>query len=110
MVYKLTDKGYFEERKEWMRHALYLGEDNMELFGERYWEVIAQPCKNTPLSQQCVFVKHYYRLGGKCWDDDQNYIGFPDDDILDATIEYAEKEIYKALREIEDKFRLNEDE
>jgi len=102
---KMTD-----ERKEWMRHALYLGEDNMELFSEKYWEVIAQPCKHTPLSQQCVFVRHYYRLGGKCWDDDHNYIGFPDDDILDATIKYAEEQIYEALHEIERRFKLHEDE
>jgi len=102
---KMTD-----ERKEWMRHALYLGEHEMELFSEKYWEVIAQPCKHTPLSQQCVFVRHYYRLGGKCWDDEHNYIGFPDDDILDATIEYAQEQIYEALHEIERRFKLHEDE
>ena len=48
-------------------------------------------------------------LGGKCWDDDRNYIGFPDDDILDATIKYAEEQIYEAFGEIERRFKLQEE-
>ena len=73
------------ENKEWVQIALYLGDDNMELFSSSRWEWI---------SEYDVFMNAYARFGG---DADTP---FENDEALEQTIEYAERKIDDAFYEI----------
>tara|TARA_R110002051_G_scaffold229754_1_gene291667 strand:+ start:300 stop:593 length:294 start_codon:yes stop_codon:yes gene_type:complete len=91
-----------KENKEWMRHAIYLGEDSMNHFSDTYWETIGEPMNYLPLGEQCIFYQAYVGFGGK---DDLTYDNYP---AFALTIQYAQDKIYGALIEIEKRFNLNE--
>ena len=82
------------ENKEWMMHALFLGEDNMHLFGEKCWEWISE-------WETGVFYKAYVRFGGN--------EPYSDDEALDRAIEYAGRKITECFAEIDRRFKLSED-
>lgn len=91
-----------KENKEWMNHALYMGLDNMELFGESRWEWVSEPMNYLQLKEQCVFYQAYVRFGGK----DKTY---DNEEALESAIKYADSKIMEAFREIEKRFKLDED-
>lgn len=86
------------ENKEWMAHALNLGQDNMHLFGEKCWEWIAEFGTG-------VFYKAYMRFGGSTL----GLGAYTDGDALNAAITYAEQKIEDCFAEIERRFNLEDD-
>ena len=90
------------ENKEWMRHAIYLGEDSMEIFDSR-WEWISEPWINTPLNKQCIFYQKYVEFGG------EDNLAYDNEEALKKTIEYADDKISEAFREIDRRFKLTEE-
>ena len=52
-----------KENKDWIAHAIYLGQDQMELFSESRWEWISEPMNYLPLNEQCAFYRAYVRFG-----------------------------------------------
>ena len=92
-----------KENKDWMAHAIYLGEDQMILFSESRWEWISEPMNDLPLNEQCVFYQAYVRFGGK---DDKAY---DNEEALDEAIEYAQYKIDEAFAEIVKRFNLGDD-
>ena len=91
-----------KENKEWMLHALFLGEDQMILFGEDRWKWISEPMNYLSLNEQCVFYQAYVRFGGK----DK---GYDNREALNKTIEYAEGKINEAFKAIEKRFNLGDE-
>ena len=91
------------ENKGWIRSALYLGEDNMELFYDSRWEWISEPWNNTPLHKQCNFYQKYVEFGGK------DNLSYDNEEALEKTIEYAYDKIAKAFREIDRRLNLTEE-
>ena len=85
-----------------MRWALFLGEDQMILFAEDRWKWISEPMTDLPLNEQCVFYQAYAKNGGLERDDDNR-------EALNKAIEYAERKINDAFKEIEKRFKLDED-
>jgi len=85
-----------------MRWALFLGEDQMILFAEDRWKWISEPMTDLPLNEQCVFYQAYAKNGGK----DK---GYDNREALNKAIEYAERKINDAFKEIEKRFKLDED-
>ena len=85
-----------------MRWALFLGEDQMILFAEDRWKWISEPMTDLPLNEQCVFYQAYAKNGGK----DK---GYDNREALNRAIEYAERKINDAFKEIEKRFKLDED-
>lgn len=81
-----------EENKEWMAHALFLGEDNMHLFGEKCWEWVAQ------MNGHGAFYKAYARFGG--------IEPYENDEALKCAIEYAHQKIEACFEEIQRRFNL----
>jgi|TARA_B110000196_G_C20780248_1_gene490709 hypothetical protein len=92
-----------KENREWMQWALFLGEDQMILFAEDRWKWISEPMDYlTKLEEQCVFYQAYARHGGK----DKSY---ENREALNKAIEYAERKINDAFKEIQKRFKLDED-
>jgi hypothetical protein len=91
-----------KENKEWMKHAIYLGEDSMELFNSR-WEWISEPWINTPLKEQCIFYQKYVEFGGK---DDLSY---DNREALEKAIDYAHDKICDCHRELDRRLNLTEE-
>ena len=83
-----------KENKEWMKHALFLREDNMHLFGEKCWEWISE-------WEDGVFYKAYVRYGG--------IVPYANDEALAYAVEYAERKINACFAEIERRFNLGDD-
>jgi len=79
------------ENKEWMVCALFLGEDNMHLFGEKCWEWISE-------WETGVFYKAYARFGG--------IEPYANDEALNCAIEYAQQKIEACFEEIQRRFNL----
>tara|TARA_X000001382_G_scaffold94483_1_gene68975 strand:- start:2885 stop:3145 length:261 start_codon:yes stop_codon:yes gene_type:complete len=79
------------ENKEWMAHAIFLGEDNMHLFRESRWEWISE-------WETGVFYKAYVRFGG--------IVPYENDEALNCAIEYAEQKIEACFEEIRRRFNL----
>ena len=92
-----------KENKDWIAHAIYLGQDQMELFSESRWEWISEPMNYLPLDEQCAFYRAYVRFGGK---DDKAY---DNREALNKAIEYAQGKIYDAFNEIDKRFNLGDD-
>ena len=82
-----------KENREWMKHALFIGEDNMNLFGESRWEWISE-------WETGVFYKAYARFGG--------IVPYENTDALNCAIEYAQRKIEACFAEIERRFKLGE--
>ena len=74
-----------KENKEWLRIALFLGEDSMHIFRDSRWEW---------LSEDDVFMNAYVRFGG---DADTP---FENEDALDRAIGYAQRKIDDCFDEI----------
>jgi len=91
-----------KENKEWMRYAIYLGEDNMEIFDSR-WEWISEAWVNTPLNQQCIFYQKYVEFGG------EDNLSYDNSEALEKTCHYAYDKISKAFREIDRRLNLTEE-
>lgn len=91
-----------KENREWMRCALFLGEDQMILFADDRWEWISEPMNDLPLNEQCVFYQAYAKHGGK----DK---GYDNREALNKAIDYAERKINDAFAEITKRFKLDED-
>ena len=91
-----------KENKEWMRHALYLGEDSMEIFDSR-WEWISEAWTNTPLNEQCIFYQKYVEFGGE---DDLSY---DNQEALEKAYRYALYKISDCHSEIARRFNLTEE-
>lgn len=87
-----------KENKEWMRHAIYLGEDNMEVFDSR-WEWISEPWNSTSLYEQCIFYQKYVEFGG------EDNLSYDNNKALEKACEYAYNKLNECFREIS--FRLN---
>ena len=92
-----------KENKEWMRHAIYLGEDNMEIFDSR-WEWISEIWVNIPLNQQCIFYQKYVEFGGE---DDWSY---DNSEALRKTYNYAYDKILDCHRELDRRLNLTQEE
>ena len=88
-----------KENKEWMKHAIYLGEDNMHIFDSR-WQWIAEAWVNTPLHKQCIFYQKYVEFGGE---DDLHY---HHNDALDKACEYAYNKINECFTELDRRLNL----
>lgn len=91
-----------KENKDWMQWALFLGDDNMILFGEDRWKWISEPMDYLPHHDQPAFYQAYVRFGGK----DK---GYDNREALVKTIEYARGKIYEAFAEIEKRFNLGDE-
>ena len=74
----------------------------MILFAEDRWKWISEPMTDLPLNEQCVFYQAYAKNGGK----DK---GYDNREALNRAIEYAERKINDAFKEIEKRFKLDED-
>lgn len=92
------------ENKEWMAHALFLGEDNMNLFADSRWEWISETMDYLPSNQQCAFYRAYVRFGGL------NNDTYDDKEALDKAIRYAQDKIEGCFAEITRRLKLEDDE
>jgi hypothetical protein len=91
-----------KENKEWMKHAIYLGEDNMHIFDSR-WEWISETLLDTPLNQQCIFYQKYVEFGGE---DDLSY---DNQEALEKAYRYASEKIDECHRELDRRLNLTEE-
>ena len=91
-----------KENKEWMRNAIYLGEDNMEIFDSR-WEWISEAWINTPLNQQCIFYQKYVEFGG------EDNLSYDNREALDKAHRYAYNKILDCHRELDRRLNLTEE-
>jgi hypothetical protein len=89
------------ENKQWMRHAIYLGEDNMELFDSR-WQWISEAWTNTPLDQQCIFYQKYVEFGG------EDNLRYDNSKALEKACEYAYDKILECLWELDRRLNLRD--
>jgi hypothetical protein len=94
------------ENKGWMRDALYLGRDNMEIFDGR-WEWISEPFIDLAFKEQCMFFQAYVKFGG---DPDPSKGYDTHSEAFKQTYEYAQDKIYEAFCEIEKRLNLEDEE
>ena len=87
-----------KENKEWMKHAIYLGEHGTEIFVSR-WGWIAEAWNNTPLNEQPIFYQKYVEFGG------EDNLSYDNNKALEKACEYAYNKLNECFREIS--FRLN---
>ena len=91
------------ENKGWMRSAVYLGEESMELFSEKCWQWISEPWEMTSLSHQCNFYQKYVEFAG------EDTLRYSNTEALKKTIQYADDKIMDCFREIDRRFKLTEE-
>jgi len=88
-----------KENKEWMKHAIYLGEDNMQVFNSS-WECISEAWINTPLNQQCIFYQKYVEFGG------EDNLSYDNSKALEKAYEYAYNKINECFTELDRRLNL----
>lgn len=95
-----------KENKEWMKIALYLGQDSMEIFDSR-WQWISEPFIDLTFDEQCVFFQTYVKFGG-----DPNPLEPYDthSEAFEQTYQYAQNKIDEAFDEIAKRLNLEDEE
>lgn len=91
-----------KENKEWMKHAICLGEDNMHIFDSK-WGWIAEAWNDTPLNEQPIFYQKYVEFGGE---DDLSY---DNTEALEKACNYAYDKILECHEELNRRLNLTEE-